>query len=74
MVKVGDFGLSRDIYTTDYYRSSDKFVKLPVKWLPPETFNDRISDEKTDVVSPFLAVCETFLLKSEAQVACDVVV
>ena len=51
IVKVGDFGLSRDIYTTDYYRSSDKFAKLPVKWLPPETFNDRISNEKTDVVS-----------------------
>ena len=51
VIKVGDFGLSRDIYTSDYYRSSDKIAKLPVKWLPPETFNDRISDEKTDVVS-----------------------
>ena len=51
LIKVGDFGLSRDIYTTDYYRFSDKFAKLPVKWLPPETFNDRISNEKTDVVS-----------------------
>ena len=51
VVKVGDFGLTRDIYTLDYYRSSDQFAKLPVKWLPPETFNDRISNEKTDVVS-----------------------
>ena len=50
-VKVGDFGLSKDIYTTDYYRTSDKSAKLPVKWMPPETFNDGISNEKTDVVS-----------------------
>ena len=57
LVKVGDFGLSRNIYAKDYYRSSDKSAKLPVKWLPPETFNDGISNEKTDVVScPGIAI------------------
>ena len=46
---VGDFGLARDVYGADYYRSSAK-CRLPVKWMPPETFNDGISNEKTDVV------------------------
>ena len=49
-VLVGDFGLARDVYSTDYYRSSAG-GRLPVKWMPPETLNDGISNEKTDVVS-----------------------
>ena len=47
---VGDFGLTRDVYAADYYRSSAS-SRLPVKWMPPETLNDGISNEKTDVVS-----------------------
>ena len=49
-VKVGDFGLARDIYSEDYYRAR-RGAKLPVKWMPPETLRDGISNEKTDVVS-----------------------
>ena len=49
-VLVGDFGLARDVYSTEYYRSGGN-VKLPVKWMSPETLNDGISNEKTDVVS-----------------------
>ena len=52
-IKVADFGLARDVYITDYYRhKSDE--KLPVKWMAPEALNDRISNEKTDVVSVLL--------------------
>ena len=51
VVKVGDFGFARDVYANDYYQVSDnRSVKLPVKWMAPESFNDRISTEKTDVV------------------------
>ena len=49
-IKVGDFGLARDVYSNDYYRAN-KRTKLPVKWMPPETLHDSISNEKTDVVS-----------------------
>ncbi len=49
MVKVGDFGLARDIYSSDYYRAN-KGAKIPVKWMAPETLHDAISNEKTDVV------------------------
>jgi len=52
-VKVSDFGLARDVYSTDYYRSS-KSTKLPVKWMPPEMLNDAISNEKTDVVCAYV--------------------
>ena len=52
IVKVGDFGLAEDIYTTGYFRQSkDDAVKLPFKWMAPESLRDRLFSEKSDVVS-----------------------
>ena len=53
VIKVADFGLSEDIYTTTYYRQkkSDTTVKLPVRWMPPESIADGMFTEKSDVVS-----------------------
>jgi len=53
MIKVADFGLSVDVYTSTYYRrrKSDTAVKLPVKWMAPESTIDGIFTEKSDVVS-----------------------
>ena len=48
-IKVGDFGLARDVYSSDYYKASQN-AKLPVKWMPPETLHDAVSNERTDVV------------------------
>ena len=47
---VGDFGMTRDVYSTDYYRSNGN-SRVPVKWMPPEALNDGVSNEKTDIVS-----------------------
>ena len=49
-IKVADFGLARDIYSTEYYRI-EQHVTLPVKWMPLESLMDGYFNEKTDVVS-----------------------
>ena len=51
-IKVADFGLTRDIYDTEYYRS-DKPTRLPVKWMSPESLMDHFFNEKTDVVQNY---------------------
>ena len=57
IIKVGDFGLSKDVYIYSYYRQwsnaeSDKTViKVPVKWMALESLHDGVFSEKTDVVS-----------------------
>ena len=49
-IKVGDFGLTRDMYQTNYYRKSN-LQKCPIKWMPPEMLQYGISTEKSDIVS-----------------------
>ncbi|XP_055926559.1 proto-oncogene tyrosine-protein kinase ROS-like isoform X2 [Argiope bruennichi] len=36
IVKIGDFGLARDIYKNDYYRKEGEGL-LPVRWMAPES-------------------------------------
>ena len=52
VIKVADFGLSENVDPSrDYFRQNSKDeVKLPVKWLAPESLNDGKFSEKTDVV------------------------
>ena len=38
------------MYITNYYKQQG-IEKMPVKWMAPEAMHDRISNEKTDVVS-----------------------
>ena len=48
-IKIADFGLAKEIYSTEYYRVN-KHTVLPVKWLSIESLLDGYFDEKTDVV------------------------
>lgn len=48
VVKIGDFGLARDIYESDYYRKEQK-GPLPVRWMAPESLADGLFDARTDV-------------------------
>ena len=41
ITKVADFGLSRDVYITDYYKIGQN-TPLPVKWLAPEALIDQV--------------------------------
>ena len=54
-IKVADFGLARDIYSTEYYRVEQHAI-LPVKWMPLESLMDGYFDEKTDVVSAYMYI------------------
>ena len=49
-VCVADFGLSKKIYSGDYYRQG-RIAKMPVKWIAMESLADRVFTIKSDVVS-----------------------
>ncbi|KAK7605363.1 hypothetical protein V9T40_007221 [Parthenolecanium corni] len=49
-IKIGDFGLARDIYETDYYRKGDKGT-LPIRWMAPESIRDGIFTSNSDMWS-----------------------
>lgn len=49
-VCVADFGLSKKIYSGDYYRQG-RISKMPVKWIAIESLADRVYTTKSDVWS-----------------------
>lgn len=48
VVKIGDFGLAREIYKNDYYRKRGEGL-LPVRWMAPENLMDGIFTSQSDV-------------------------
>ncbi|CAB1451180.1 unnamed protein product [Pleuronectes platessa] len=50
IVKIGDFGMTRDIYETDYYRKGGKGL-LPVRWMSPESLKDGVFTINSDIWS-----------------------
>ncbi|XP_056318612.1 tyrosine-protein kinase receptor TYRO3 [Danio aesculapii] len=50
-VCVADFGLSKMMYSCNYYRHKSQNVKLPVRWMAIESMSDFIFTTKSDVWS-----------------------
>ena len=55
VIKVSDFGLTEDMYSSNYYRQERSWTgreeKVPIKWMAPEGIETNVFDENTDVVS-----------------------
>ena len=66
MIKVSDFGLTEDMYSSNYYRQERSWTgreeKVPIKWMAPEGIETNVFDENTDVVSQMSLVWVTLLL------------
>ncbi|NXE26582.1 ROS1 kinase, partial [Ardeotis kori] len=61
VVKIGDFGLARDVYKNDYYRKRGEGL-LPVRWMAPESLFDGVFTNRSDVWAFGVLVWETLTL------------
>ena len=62
-VKIADFGMSRNLYSSFYYRVQGKAM-LPIRWMANECFYGRFS-EKTDIWAFGVTMWEIFTLCKE---------
>lgn len=60
-VKIGDFGMSRQIYTGDYYRKGNK-GDMPIRWMAPESLGEGIFTSQSDVWSYGVVIWEMMTL------------
>ncbi|KAL1138867.1 hypothetical protein AAG570_008929 [Ranatra chinensis] len=63
-IKIGDFGMTRDIYETDYYKKGNKGL-LPIRWMSPESLNDGVFTTHSDVWSYGIVLWEMSTLASQ---------
>ena len=59
VVKIGDFGMCKDVYKSDYYRNG-KEALLPIKWMAPEAILYSKATIQTDIWSFGVLMWEVF--------------
>ena len=62
-IKIADFGMSRSLYSSYYYRISGRAM-LPIRWMANECFYGKFS-EKTDVWAFGVTMWEAFMFARE---------
>lgn len=60
VVKIADFGMSREVSADDYYRISSAKACLPVRWMPPEALLYGKFTVKSDVWSYGVLMWEVY--------------
>ena len=61
VVKIGDFGLAKDLYSHEYYRKEGQGL-LPVRWMPPESLQEGLFTSKSDVWAFGVTLWEIYTL------------
>ncbi|XP_062509692.1 insulin receptor-like isoform X2 [Corticium candelabrum] len=63
-VKIGDFGMARDAYVSDYYRKRGR-GPMPVRWMAPESLQDGIFTTASDIWSYGIVLWEISTLGAQ---------
>ena len=60
VVKIADFGMSKNLYSKDYYKMSSREASLPIRWMSPEALIYGKFSTKADVWAFGVVMWEVF--------------